>query len=252
LGTQKKNAAGRTKEEHFEYVKKLLTARGENIPSHIPYCIENAPQWDRSCGDPPTITHDCFIPERLFVIPWGSGEGEVGIAGPAMEGKKTGLWVPEVGYKKDGGIFIWDRANNRNLIYSNNGIFVETHPNDQWHAVPEWDIYSDPQYHLIQGRDEFLETHDLGYIVKILDKDHYVLVVKTQSGFKLVLVDMAKQAVSCRVYLAPGSIPGTFGEVTLSEEGHAPTPTPLLNGTVIFPRMTMEGFEIWRYRWDGK
>lgn len=120
-----KNEAGRSKEEHLEYAGALLKARGERA-DYIPFCPGGVPSWDRSCGDPPHIRHDCFSVERLFVVPWGSGEGEVGLMDKGADPKTGWRWIPSV--KSVGGlgsnIEVTDHVTERILIFSWNGRYL--------------------------------------------------------------------------------------------------------------------------------
>jgi hypothetical protein len=75
----KKDVVGRDMaeaKEYFDAMKNLGRVSGE-----FQFMPSSAPAWDHSYVDPPSIRHDCFSVERLFVVPWGGEEAAAIVAG---------------------------------------------------------------------------------------------------------------------------------------------------------------------------
>ena len=101
-----------------------------------PKVFSDAPMWDGSEADPPSVSHDCFVPSRLFVIPWGSGKGQVGIpkgtfqmgmqANPDLSYYDGCRFLPDVQFVAGREIYVWDWVNQRTFVYDYNGTILQS------------------------------------------------------------------------------------------------------------------------------
>lgn len=198
----------------------------------------NMPSWDHSNADPLDIEHDCFLIEKLFVVPWGLGEDEVG---RSLGDDK--IKFPAIGYTRAGEILVWDQPRLRQLVFNQKGEVVRIVGNASSCPGLDWDINEIGGWSGNLDELNFLvASGDIGQQSQIFDSQNFY--VGWREG-KLISADIRKQKVTCRVYL-PFQITdalaqqGDFGDGLIQ-------PVLYPEGYLIFPRFTASGLEIYRY-----
>jgi hypothetical protein len=231
------NRAGRNYQEQLEYEKGLI-AGGRNIHLSSKLRPANAPSWDRSYNDTESVSNDCMSIERLFVIPWGSGEGEIG-----MKQGSDVIWEPMPGFRKDGRVFIWDRADNDLLEYDFGGRLLSKTQNITSPPSEDWDRNKDdPEVMKILDQLDFMGGYWSGDVRTIPGRPE-VIVVQKDHG-RLVVGDYSSQKVTCITYLPPQQ-----GQDVVLRLNPAEFRLPILHpkGFLLYPRSTNDGYEIYRY-----
>jgi len=136
-------------------------------------CPSNMAIWDRSCTDAPGVTHDAFLPERLFVVKWGSGKDEVGVpAGGWTKPEYMGLHaVPNLVFLKNKRIEVGDLANNKTIIYNWDGSVAES-----------FDTYMPSVLKAQKLEDTFISDEEKKDVVCKLDSAKCMTINKTLKG----------------------------------------------------------------------
>jgi hypothetical protein len=156
----------------------------------------NRPSWDNSCEDDPSIRHDCFVPVRLFVIPWGGGEVEVGVPKQGYFGDlKPGYkYLPKVEFC-EGKIHVRDWINKRVLVFDYSGRVVERYE-DEGKCRCESSL---PEHRRVPTSKEAL---------RVLYRDVQGTIFEVggtyEPGGSLEMVDLKTYKTTCRIWF-PGT-----------------------------------------------
>lgn len=238
----KTNATGNTREE-FEAFKTAAIAEGRPVVCYG-FTPSKTPAWDSSFCDSPAIRHDCFSMERLFLVPWGSSEQEIGKA-PGSEI----ILFPSTSFSRAGNIAIWDRARERILVYDQAGQRIAVQENAKSEPGFDWDINADNGFSKHEGELEFLATNggrDLG-AQGFVDEINGTF-VSHNPGEMISVVDLRAGKVICRVYFPDQVEYGLSGKGMFDDPRANFLPVLYPEGYVLFPHYTEAGLEILRYR----
>lgn len=203
-----------------------------------------APAWDDSYNDPPSIRHDCFTVERLFVVPWGSGEGEVG----RLTGDAKTIYEPELYVGADGGIGLLTEVDQTIKVFDVQG--KQTAQRTVNYLSDPYVTYEDCNI----GVDELRKLGPAngswslgdGFAVGVVFSYHPT----SDGSWTILATDEKTGQTRCKTYGPP-----TLDDAKASSWGIQPAPVKsrpriLPDGSIVVGMVRQTGYEVYQYRFE--